>query len=733
MQHSLEKLENLRRTRTIKLDEGQVEDKRQEILAYFNSTFALYEELFKVIKFNRSFYVKAEPLRHPLVFYFGHTATFFINKLMLAGVIQERVNPKFESMFAVGVDEMDWDDLNESHYDWPEIDELIKYRNQVQAVVEKVITNLPFSMPIDWSSPFWVIMMCIEHERIHLETSAVIIRRLPAEDIRCHPLFPINTETIYTGYANGLPRVDEEFPKNELLEVAVGEVRLGKKKSQLYGWDNEYGHHETLVSAFKASKFLVSNYEYLEFMKEDGYEKQEYWTEEGWRWNRSIKPKKPLFWVVDVDSNNLTTFKFRTLTKIIDMPWDWPVETNYLEAKAFCNWKAKKTGKDIRLPTEEEWYRLRDMIPEDQDTWEFGAVGNINLEVHASSCPVNKYKHNGFYDIIGNVWQHTETPIDGFPGFKIYPLYDDFSTPTFDTMHNIIKGGSWISTGNEATYHARYAFRRHFYQFAGFRYVESSTPVVIKNQAYETEPQATQLMEFHYSNTKHLNIENFQKVCVEKCIKACQEFDIPLNRAIDLGCGVGRSTFELAKGGFQEAVGLDLSARFFQLAVKLKDQGKVRYSLPIEGDIVEYKEVELARLGYEEMKDRVYFYQQDVSNLDWKKFNSFDLVFAGNLICQMKYPKRLIENVQNLLKPGGLLVVATTCNWNAQIASRDQWIGGYKKDGENYSTHQGLKDMLKDNFKEVKTPDDIEFVMRETVREFKYGISTMFYFQKLKN
>lgn len=37
----------------------------------------------------------------------------------------------------------------------------------------------------------------------------------------------------------------------------------------------------------------------------------------------------------------------------------------------------------------------------------------------------------GFYDVIGNVWQWTETPIDGLPGFEVHPLYDDFSTPTF--------------------------------------------------------------------------------------------------------------------------------------------------------------------------------------------------------------------------------------------------------------------------------------------------------------
>ena len=53
-------------------------------------------------------------MRHPLIFYFGHTATFFVNKLLLAKLIPERINPRFEAMFAVGVDEMSWDDLDET-------------------------------------------------------------------------------------------------------------------------------------------------------------------------------------------------------------------------------------------------------------------------------------------------------------------------------------------------------------------------------------------------------------------------------------------------------------------------------------------------------------------------------------------------------------------------------------------------------------------------------------------
>tara|TARA_B100000519_G_C14186590_1_gene411038 strand:+ start:167 stop:433 length:267 start_codon:yes stop_codon:yes gene_type:complete len=88
-------------------------------------------------------------LRHPLIFYFGHTATFFINKLVLSKAINERINPKFESLFAIGVDEMSWDDLNDDNYDWPQVEEVRQYRNQVRTLVCDLIDTMAFSMPID--------------------------------------------------------------------------------------------------------------------------------------------------------------------------------------------------------------------------------------------------------------------------------------------------------------------------------------------------------------------------------------------------------------------------------------------------------------------------------------------------------------------------------------------------------------------------------------------------------
>jgi formylglycine-generating enzyme required for sulfatase activity len=107
------------------------------------------------------------------------------------------------------------------------------------------------------------------------------------------------------------------------------------------------------------------------------------------------------------------------------MPWDWPVDVNYHEAKAFCNWKAKMTGQPIRLPSEDEYHAMRDLFPKDVFTWEKGTAGNINLEHWFSSCAIDKFsekgeKGGGLHDIVGNVWQWTETPIYAFEGYKVH-------------------------------------------------------------------------------------------------------------------------------------------------------------------------------------------------------------------------------------------------------------------------------------------------------------------------
>ena len=160
-----------------------VAEKRAELKAYFHNTWQTYESLFGLINNDAAFYLRPEPLRHPLVFYYGHTATFYINKLMLGKYITKRINRKLEAICAVGVDEMSWDDLDSEHYDWPSIDEVRRYRQQVAELIDDVIETMELSLPISQDSLAWVILMGCEHERIHIETSSVIIRMLPLEHL----------------------------------------------------------------------------------------------------------------------------------------------------------------------------------------------------------------------------------------------------------------------------------------------------------------------------------------------------------------------------------------------------------------------------------------------------------------------------------------------------------------------------------------------------------------------
>ena len=359
-------------TRNILLNLGTSEQKRQEIREYFLKTYTVYEKLFELMKDEESYYLTADPLRHPLVFYFGHTATFFINKLVLAKILDKRINPSFESIFAIGVDEMSWDDLNQSNYKWPRIAEIQAYRDAVKAKILELIDTLPLAMPISWESPFWAIMMGIEHERIHLETSSVLIRQLPLERVKPSDFWKVCP-------------LDTPIVQNELLHVKGTTLRLEKKRDDaLYGWDNEYGLHVKEVKDFKASKYLVSNAEFLAFVANKGYETQSFWSEEGWKWRTYKNATMPLFWRIDASGYTL-----RLMAEEIEMPWSWPVEINYLEAKAFCNWKSQVTGKSIRLPSEEEWYVLHDLHVKVEEPFWDKAPANLNLEYFASSVPVD--------------------------------------------------------------------------------------------------------------------------------------------------------------------------------------------------------------------------------------------------------------------------------------------------------------------------------------------------------
>jgi len=125
--------------------------------------------VFTAIKDEQYFYKCPDRLRLPLIFYLCHTATLYVNKLLLAGMIEKRVNRHFEIMFETGVDEMSWDDTENyrmgGSFKWPRLSEVLEYRRQVRELVINIIETAPLELPVTQDHPWWSLFMGMEHER----------------------------------------------------------------------------------------------------------------------------------------------------------------------------------------------------------------------------------------------------------------------------------------------------------------------------------------------------------------------------------------------------------------------------------------------------------------------------------------------------------------------------------------------------------------------------------------
>jgi putative 4-mercaptohistidine N1-methyltranferase len=231
--------------------------------------------------------------------------------------------------------------------------------------------------------------------------------------------------------------------------------------------------------------------------------------------------------------------------------------------------------------------------------------------------------------------------------------------------------------------------------------------------------------EFHYGD-EYFGVPNFSKALADIALSLMA--DKPKRKALDIGCAVGRASFELAKQ-FDQVTGIDFSARLINLGVQLQEQGVIRYSIADHGDIRLYKESQLASLGLDEVADKVEFLQGDACNLK-SHFAGYDLILAANLIDRLYDPKLFLGQIHQRLNTGGLLMLASPYTWLEEHTEKEKWLGGYKKDGENYTTFDALKDVLSEHFELVRGPESVPFVIRETTRKFQHTLSELTVWQR---
>jgi hypothetical protein len=99
------------------------------------------------------------------------------------------------------------------------------------------------------------------------------------------------------------------------------------------------------------------------------------------------------------------------------------------------------------------------------------------------------------------------------------------------------------------------------------------------------------------------------------------------------------------------------------------------------------------------------------------------LILAANLIDRLYNPAQFLAAVHERLNLGGILLLASSYTWLTEHTPREAWLGGFKKDGENFSTLDGLKAILNQHFQLLAPPQEIPFVIRETRHKFQHSLS----------
>ncbi len=198
------------------------------------------------------------------------------------------------------------------------------------------------------------------------------------------------------------------------IDVPAGPFDLGAPAAG-FAFDNERPRHRAEVGAFRIARRPVTNATWLTFAEGGGYERREWWSDEGWAWKEEYDITHPAGWAdgpVHADA------------PVLHVSW--------FEADAF----ARAHG--ARLPTESEWEKAA--------TWDQEPLQQV-----------------------GEAWEWTASEFSGYPGFVAHP-YREYSEVFFDAGYRVLRGASWATDERMRSVHFRNWDRPQRRQiFAGVR------------------------------------------------------------------------------------------------------------------------------------------------------------------------------------------------------------------------------------------------------------------------
>jgi ergothioneine biosynthesis protein EgtB len=381
--------------------------------------------------------VQSMPDASPVKWHLAHTSWFFETFVLVPHLPDyQPFHPLFGVLFnsyynAVGPR---WPRTQRGLLTRPTVGEVYAYRAHVDRAMARLFQPPRIDLP---SHVVNTIALGLNHEQQHQELILTDLKHALARN----PLCPVFRSPLSSG------RVP---PPPEWLTFPAGLVAIGHEGDR-FAFDNELPRHRVYLQEFRLANRLATNGEYLEFLRDGGYERPELWLSDGWTARQDQGWTCPLYWERQGEE-----WFVMTLGGLRPLDPAKPVcHVSFYEADAYAGWAVS------RLPTEAEW-----------ETAAVGPVAGHFLEgghFHPVAAP-DPDDGGPLFQLYGELWQWTSSPYVGYPGYA--PLAGALGEYNGKFMCNqiVLRGASCATPRS----HARRTYRNFFlpdarWQFTGIR------------------------------------------------------------------------------------------------------------------------------------------------------------------------------------------------------------------------------------------------------------------------
>lgn len=265
----------------------------------------------------------------PPKWHLAHTSWFF-EEFILAKFLKnyERYHPDFSYLFNSYYNHMGSRVIrtDRGNITRPGVKEVYRYRTHVNEAMHRLMAETLTPKLEE------LIILGLNHEQQHQELLITDLKYILGHN----PIFPV--------YKKDFSLTEVKNHESGWAAVKEGIYEIGFAKGD-FQFDNELGRHKVYLEDFEISRSLVTNGEYLDFIRDGGYQNFDLWLDEGWQWVNAHSAQAPLYWhEIDGAWQNYTLGGLQKVN-----PDSILCHVNFYEASAFAAWKG------MRLPTEFEW------------------------------------------------------------------------------------------------------------------------------------------------------------------------------------------------------------------------------------------------------------------------------------------------------------------------------------------------------------------------------------------